>query len=154
MKPLHDWLNEYGESHQNETNKTLHWICIPLIFFSIVGLLYSVKLPFHIPGNHQANLAFLVVLLVVLYYFLPLLPSMGMALFAGFCLWICHLLEGSGVAPLWMISLIIFVLAWVGQFFGHKVEGKKPSFLKDIQFLMIGPAWLMSFIYQKIGFKY
>ena len=59
-------------------------------------------------------------------------------------------IEISGIIPLWLFSVIIFVLAWVGQFYGHKIEGKKPSFLKDLQFLMIGPAWLMSFIYKKL----
>jgi uncharacterized membrane protein YGL010W len=52
------------------------------------------------------------------------------------------------------ISLGVFVLAWIVQFYGHKIEGKKPSFLKDVQFLMIGPAWLMHFIYKKIGISY
>ena len=56
--------------------------------------------------------------------------------------------------PVWEISLFVFVIAWVGQFIGHVVEGKKPSFFKDIQFLMIGPIWLMSFIYKKLGISY
>jgi len=53
-----------------------------------------------------------------------------------------------------MLSIAIFVVAWIGQFYGHKVEGKKPSFLKDIQFLLIGPAWLMHFIFKRIGIPY
>ena len=48
----------------------------------------------------------------------------------------------------------LFVLAWIGQFIGHKVEGKKPSFFKDLQFLLIGPAWLMSFVYRAAGLRY
>ena len=52
---------------------------------------------------------------------------------------------------LWKISLSIFIIAWIGQFIGHKIEGMKPSFLKDIQFLLIGPAWLLSFIYKKLN---
>jgi uncharacterized membrane protein YGL010W len=56
--------------------------------------------------------------------------------------------------PLWAVSLIIFTGAWIGQFVGHKIEGKKPSFFKDLQFLLIGPAWLLSFIYRKIGITY
>jgi len=56
--------------------------------------------------------------------------------------------------PLWAISLTLFVLAWIGQFIGHKIEGKKPSFFKDIQFLLVGPAWLMGFIYKRLGINY
>ncbi len=56
--------------------------------------------------------------------------------------------------PLWLVSLAVFAGAWVGQFVGHKIEGKKPSFLKDVQFLLIGPAWLLSFVYKKLGIAY
>ena len=52
------------------------------------------------------------------------------------------------------IYLLTFIIAWVGQFIGHKIEGQKPSFFEDLQFLLIGPAWLISFIYKKIGIKY
>ena len=151
MKSIDEWLAEYGESHKNETNKTIHWICVPTIFFSVVGLLYGVKLPFTIAGI-TLNVAMIVMLLVVLYYFsLSKTLWIGMLLFGVLCLWLCYLIESSGFIKLWQFCLITFTLAWIGQLYGHKVEGKKPSFLKDIQFLMIGPAWLMSFIYKKLG---
>lgn len=151
MKSLQQWLAEYGESHQNETNKTIHWICVPTIFFSVVGLLYSVKFPWIITGV-QINLAMVIMLLVILYYFsLSRTLWIGMVLFGVLCLFICGLIERVNFIPLWLFCVITFVLAWIGQFYGHKVEGKKPSFFKDLQFLMIGPAWLMSFIYKKIG---
>ena len=138
MKSIQQWLAEYGESHKNETNKTIHWICVPTIFFSVVGLLYGVKLPWTIAGV-QINLAIVVMLLMIFYYFsLSKTLWIGMVLFSVFCLWLCHLIEQSGLIQLWLFCLITFTLAWIGQFYGHKVEGKKPSFLKDIQFLMIG----------------
>ncbi len=151
MKSIEQWLAEYGESHKNEINKTIHWICVPTIFFSVVGLLYGVKLPWAVNGI-QVNLAMVIMLLVVIYYFsLSKTLWVGMVLFGVFCLWLCNLIEQWGLIQLWLFCLITFTLAWIGQFYGHKIEGKKPSFLKDIQFLMIGPAWLMSFIYKKLG---
>jgi uncharacterized membrane protein YGL010W len=151
MKPIQQWLAEYGESHQNHTNKLIHWICVPTIFFSIIGLLYTVKLPFEI-GGMVINVAMVVLVLAIIYYIsLSRTLWIGLLLFAILCLWLCYLIEQANFLPLWQVSLILFVLAWIGQFYGHKVEGKKPSFLKDIQFLLIGPAWLMSFIYKKLG---
>ncbi len=151
MKSIEQWLSEYGESHQNETNKSIHWICVPAIFFSITGLLYSIKLPFIIK-DVQLNVAMLVMALVIIYYAgLSRTIWIGMLLFAVACLGLCQLIESINILPLWLLCLIVFVVAWIGQFYGHKVEGKKPSFLKDIQFLLIGPAWLMSFIYKKMG---
>ena len=151
MKSIQQWLSEYGASHQNETNELIHWICVPSIFFSMTGFLFSIKLPFTIAG-FTGNVAMIAIVVAVIYYFaLSRTLWIGLLLFAIGCLALCQLIEQLNILPLWLFCIIVFVLAWIGQFYGHKVEGKKPSFLKDIQFLLIGPAWLMSFIYKKLG---
>ncbi|MBX2888871.1 MAG: DUF962 domain-containing protein [Ferruginibacter sp.] len=154
MKSIHQWLSEYGQSHQNKRNKLIHWICVPAIFFSITGMLHLVKLPIQFSGIH-ISLAMIALFLVWLYYLkLSTSLSIGMLLFSFACLYLAQWIETSHIIPLWIFSLLIFALAWVAQFWGHHLEGKKPSFLKDIQFLLIGPAWLMSFIYQKLKIKF
>lgn len=155
MNNINQWLNEYGDSHKNETNKAIHWICVPTIFFTIVGLFYGIKLPVQLSPTLQINVAMIIILALTIYYFsLSKTLWIGMLLFELLCLAICYFLEMYVTPPLWMICIILFICAWIGQFYGHKVEGKKPSFLKDLQFLMIGPMWLMSFIYQKMGVNY
>jgi uncharacterized membrane protein YGL010W len=82
-----------------------------------------------------------------------------MIVFSIGCLYLTNItenliLEGAISIDLWAISLIIFALAWIFQFVGHKIEGKKPSFFKDVQFLLIGPAWLMHFVYKKLNISY
>jgi uncharacterized membrane protein YGL010W len=155
MRTIHQWLDEYGESHKNETNKLIHWICVPTIFFTIVGLFYCIKLPVWLTPTLQLNVAMILVVAVTIYYFmLSKTIWLGMFLFGLVCLIVCYGIERSGIIPLWLASIVLFIAAWAGQFYGHKVEGKKPSFLKDIQFLMIGPMWLMSFIYKKLGVKF
>lgn len=159
MRKIDQLLSEYGESHQNETNKAIHWICVPLIFFSVVGLIASIPTAglesILGNGNPYANWATVVLVLVTIYYVSLSIPlSIGMMLFGALCLFVTRMLIRVDVAPLWMISIGIFVVAWIGQFYGHKVEGKKPSFFKDLQFLLIGPAWLMHFIYKRIGIPY
>jgi len=159
MRNIDSLLLEYGESHQNKTNKLIHWFCVPAIFFSVVGLIFSipsgflaVQLPFL--GDY-ANWATLI-LFLLLFYYISLSPALtfGMLLFSAFCLFLANYLAITFPGMLAYISLAVFVLAWIVQFYGHKIEGKKPSFLKDVQFLMIGPAWLMHFIYKKIGIAY
>jgi uncharacterized membrane protein YGL010W len=159
MRRIDELLEEYGESHQHETNKTIHWICVPLIFFSIVGLLASIPSgivqSFLGPGNPYANWAGVALILVIVYYVSLSIPlSIGMMLFGVLCLTAANLISRLNIAPLWLICLVIFVVAWIGQFYGHKVEGKKPSFFKDLQFLLIGPAWLMHFVYKRLGIPY
>jgi uncharacterized membrane protein YGL010W len=155
MRTINQWLDEYGESHRNETNKLIHWICVPAIFFSITGLLYCIKLPLGITSSLQLNVSMLVLLVTTIYYLtLSLSIGIGMLLFGIFCLALCYVIEIFTPIPLREVCIIIFIAAWIGQFYGHKVEGKKPSFFKDIQFLLIGPMWLMSFVYKKMGLRY
>jgi uncharacterized membrane protein YGL010W len=159
MRAIDKLLNEYGESHQNATNKLIHWICVPVIFWTIVALLWSVKLGVEIPSTtYHLNLALVALVAVIFYYIkLSIRLTIGMLLFAFACIATTDRLENNLEAihfPLWGLALILFVIAWILQFIGHNIEGKKPSFLKDLQFLLIGPAWLMHFIYKKIGVKY
>lgn len=156
MSPLPALLAEYGESHQNPTNKLVHWVCVPLIMFSLLGLLWSVPMPAAVRQlSSWLNLATVVMGLAVVYYLrLSVRLSVGMVLVWALMAGALRLVQAGAALPLWGVCVIIFVLAWVGQFWGHKVEAKKPSFLKDLQFLLIGPLWLLHFVYRVLGWRY
>ena len=153
-KNIYQWLDEYGKSHQNSINKKIHWICVPLIMLSLIGLLSSIPHGFTIVINNTSfflNWAIIFLFFVSIYYFL-----LSKKLFIGMILVSIMLIYGVELLllfnyALWKTSLIIFIFAWIGQFVGHEIEGMKPSFLKDLQFLLIGPAWLLSFIYKKLN---
>ncbi|PJB13083.1 MAG: hypothetical protein CO119_03405 [Flavobacteriales bacterium CG_4_9_14_3_um_filter_40_17] len=146
MKTLNQWFDEYAVSHQNPTNKKIHYLCVPAIFFSIIGLLMSIPtgfleniLPFSNPLIE--NWATVTLIFILIFYLrLSVITALKVLLFASLCVWFNHLIGQAISLPLF--SLAIFVIAWIGQFYGHKLEGKKPSFLKDLQFLLIGPAWV------------
>lgn len=155
MKTMQQWLDEYGESHRNPTNKTIHWICVPAILFSVLGLLWLVPVPqFAAAIGPWVNWATLAMAMAVVYYLVlsPML-AVGMALIALVMFTLINRLEQALAFPLWMLFVGVFVVAWIGQFIGHEIEGKKPSFFKDLQFLLIGPAWLMADAYRRAGFK-
>ncbi len=155
-KSIDQWLSEYGKSHQNPTNKKIHWICVPLILTSLFGLLWNLSFPINITISLNdmlisMNWTLTLIIIATLFYFkLSLSLTIGMIFISMGALTINHYLNLLPY-PLWQTSLFIFVIAWIGQFIGHKIEGKKPSFFKDIQFLLIGPAWLLSFIYKKLN---
>jgi uncharacterized membrane protein YGL010W len=155
MKSVDQWLAEYGESHQNPNNKLLHWICVPIIVVSLVGLLASLPVPGVLRElSPLANWGTLLVALGVIYYFtMSRSLALGMLLFSTLVIASVVWLEKLPGA-LWLACVVLFVLAWIGQFVGHHLEGKRPSFFKDIQFLMIGPLWLLSFIYRKLRIPY
>lgn len=145
-----DYFAAYATHHQNPINKAFHWVCVPLIVFSLLGLLWEVQLP----GQPFVNLGILALVAAMVFYTrLSLALAAGMLLFAGASLAVLYYLEVAG-QRIWLISLIIFTAAWIGQFIGHKIEGAKPSFLDDLKFLLIGPIWLLGFVYKKLGIKY
>ena len=148
-KSIDQWLSEYGESHQNPTNKLIHWICVPVILWCVLALLWLV--PLGLSG--WINGATVLIALSILFYLrLSLTLAIGMTLIGAISvILIVGYLRTSPSLPLWGFALLLFVVAWVGQFIGHHIEGKKPSFFKDVQFLLIGPAWLLSFVYKKVG---
>ena len=151
---INEWLNEYGESHQNKTNKLIHWFCVPVITFTLFGLLSQFHFEFSLNnGKYIINPAGILIIISVLFYLrLSYSIAIGMFLFSGSCILLIENLEINYTSEeLFTYYIIIFILAWIGQFIGHKIEGKKPSFFKDIQFLLIGPAWLLSFIYKKLN---
>jgi len=158
MRTMQQWFDEYGESHKNKINKAFHWVCVPVIFFTIIGLLSTIPLPFiGYNGNNSTYLhigSLLVALGLIFYARISIPMFIGMAVFSYFVLFINKRVGQSIEFNYAYFNLILFALAWIGQFIGHKIEGKKPSFLKDLQFLLIGPAWLMGFIYRKLGLKY
>ena len=155
MRSVTDWLSEYGASHQNPTNKLLHWICVPPIVLAVMGFLWSTPAPAAFSAlSPWINWATLAAAAAVVYYLL-LSPSLavGIALAFGVLLAIVQWLA-SLPWPLWLTSLVIFVAAWIGQFIGHAVEGKRPSFFKDLQFLLIGPLWLLAAAYRRLSVPY
>lgn len=155
MRKIDQLLAEYAESHQNPTNKLIHWICVPIIVMCVLALFWAIPTPaFFDELPVPMNFGILAMLLALVYYlFLSIPLSFGMLFVATAFLGIIHLVDQVEILPLWAIALIFFVLAWIGQFYGHNIEGKKPSFLKDLQFLLIGPIWLLSFIYKSLGIK-
>ena len=155
-KNIHDWLNAYGKSHQNPTNKAIHWLCVPAITFTLLGLLSLVNYGFMINnGNYNINLATVLIIIAIFFYLrLSISLSIGMIIFTGICMYFITIFsETYSNQELFKYYIITFVIAWIGQFIGHKIEGEKPSFFEDIQFLLIGPAWLLSFIYKKLNIK-
>ncbi len=160
-RPVDIYFDKYGESHQNHTNELIHWICVPLIVFSLLGLVWQIPFP-HLDFLGQYNgyfnwASFLIAF--AMYYYFTLSPVLFFLM-----IWVIGLMsygivklehwQDAGGPAAWLVFAIIFVVAWIGQFIGHKIEGKKPSFLDDVKFLLIGPIWLLHFVCKKVGLKY
>nr|WP_315220768.1 Mpo1-like protein [uncultured Duganella sp.] len=135
-------LAKYSESHLNPTNEVIHFVCVPVIVFTLLGLVWAIH-----------PLAAVAVTVASLIYYVTLSKpfALGMLVMAAVMLAVLAALPPQAVLPL---SLAIFVLAWIGQFIGHKIEGKKPSFFDDLRFLLIGPLFVLGFLYRRFRLAY
>lgn len=144
MQTRKEYIAQYALSHRNPLNQKIHMVCVPAIFFASVGLGWVVKLPGLDLGAATSafNLSVIASLPILAFY-----ARLGAGTLATMLAWFalsfagCAAIEAAGLPLLW-ISVAMWVLAWAVQFYGHEVEGAKPSFLKDIFFLLIGPLYV------------
>jgi uncharacterized membrane protein YGL010W len=141
MRHVDQLFERYGESHRNPANKAIHWICVPLITWSVLAALWA----------WSAVAAYVGIGLALAFYaWLSLSIALGMFAVLALMVYPLPLLQTNVL----VVAAILFVLAWIAQFIGHMIEGRKPSFFEDVKFLLIGPAWLLGFVYRRAGIPY
>jgi uncharacterized membrane protein YGL010W len=141
MRNIDKLLDRYGEFHRNPVNKAIHWVCVPLIVWSALGALWSAS-----PVAAYAAIG------ATMVFYLWLSPPLALGMLGAIALMVWPLtLLGSRVL---IVSIAVFVAAWIGQFIGHVLEGRKPAFLEDLRSLLIGPVWLLADLYRRLGIAY
>ena len=150
MRTVREWLDDYSGNHVNPVNQRFHFACIPPIAFSVVCVLKAMPV-----GDAWLNPASVVIAAALAYYaWLSWRLAIGLAaVFGAFYAGALGIEAAAGDRTIW-VALAISVVGWVGQFIGHHIEGSRPSFFKDLQFLLIGPIWLLSDLYRRLGIKY
>ena len=141
LRRVDELLAHYGQSHQHPVNETIHFVAIPLIMFSLVGLLFLLHpyVAYAFVGASMVyyarlSMAFLITMMIGSLLVLALIQRIGPSLLP--------------------LCVTVFVGAWVMQFIGHKLEGKKPSFLEDIQYLWVGPLFVLSKLFERLGLRW
>jgi uncharacterized membrane protein YGL010W len=145
MKSFDQWMSDYAESHQHPTNKAIHKICVPLITFTVLGFLWLIPTPEAFNSVPYLNYSTIFAAGVMVWY-LVLNIKMAIAMMVELAIMfaaVVYLFEMLGNQNFLYAMIGIFVVSWIFQFIGHKVEGKKPSFLQDLVFLLIGPLWVL-----------
>jgi uncharacterized membrane protein YGL010W len=154
MRQIDALLDQYSEDHRNHTNQLIHLLCVPAIVWSVTALLWTIPVPgtWFRPG---AFCAFVMVAALAWYWRLSPRLFVGIALvfalFAAINWWIA---TRFGMAALLWTAIGVFVVAWIGQFIGHHIEGRRPSFLTDLKFLLVGPMWTIRKLYDRLGLAY
>ena len=148
------WLGNYSEDHRNSTNILIHWICVPLILWTAIALLWVVPVP---AALGRAGLWAGVAMFFALSFYLRLSRPLGFGMLAAFV--VLGLITEAlyrilGTPQLLWLAIAVFVLAWIAQFVGHHIEGRRPAFFTDLAYLLIGPAWIVAKIMRRLGIAY
>ena len=154
MRDVQQWFDGYSGDHQNPTNRGIHWICVPVILWCVIAVLWAIPVPaaFSRPGLWAGLAMFLAWV-----FYWRLSRPLGLAMLALFVVFgfIAHLAYAAlGPRHLLVLAGALFVAAWIGQFVGHRIEGRRPSFLTDLAYLLIGPAWLMGKLMRRAHIAY
>lgn len=148
MRP---WLDSYAGDHRHPLNQRLHEICVPLILWSAIALLWTVPVPALLGRPGFWSVAAQVLAFAWYWKHSRRLGGAMFVLFVALDLLTAWLFGGWGAAMLRWSALAVFAVAWVGQFIGHAIEGRRPSFLTDLSYLLVGPAWLMDKLLRRFG---
>ena len=153
-RPIDRWFNKYSSDHLNATNQNIHVIAVPIILWTVTALLWCIPVPGTLfsAGFWAAIAAFA----AWMFYYRASRPlGFGMLAILISLLWLNRWLYATlGSTRMLEVAIAVFVLAWIAQFIGHKIEGKKPSFFTDLVYLLIGPAWVLGKLYRKLGWKF
>jgi uncharacterized membrane protein YGL010W len=148
------WLGNYSEDHRHPSNIALHHVCVPLIVWSVVASLWAIPVP---AGLGQQGLWAALAMVAAIAWYLRLSRALALAMLGAFValavvtqlLWLA-----LGSQSLLWIAIVVFVLAWIGQFIGHRIEGKRPSFFTDLAYLLVGPLWIVAKAMRRMGIAY
>lgn len=141
MRRVDRLFENYGRYHQDPVNKAIHWVCVPLIVWSVLGIVWAAS---------QWAACAAIAAMIVFYLFLSVPLAFGMLAVVAGMAWALTLLGDR----LLTVSLIIFAAAWVGQFIGHAIEGRKPAFVDDLRSFLVAPAWLLGDLYRRLGLRF
>ena len=154
QRPIDRWFASYSGDHRNATNQWIHVLCVPAILWSVIALLWCVPSPgTWFRAGFWAGIAMFAAWMF--YYRASRKLGVGMLVVFVALGWLTRWLHDSlGTTNLLWLAVAVFVVAWIGQFVGHKIEGRKPSFLTDLTYLLIGPAWVLAKLYRKLGWTW
>lgn len=154
MRSVNEWFGNYSKDHRNPVNRLIHWICVPAILWSVIAALWVIPVPAAIgrPGLWCA-----IAMVAAFAFYWKMSRPLGIAMLVVFVVLgvLTHALYGMlGSTPLLWLTGGVFVVAWIGQFIGHVLEGARPSFFTDLAYLLIGPAWLVGKLMRRLHIAY
>jgi len=155
MRDAENWFQHYAAHQREPTLRSLHWLTVPCLALSVIGLLWSLPVPAVFARISPAmNWGSAFAMAAIVYYFIMSIPlGVGMTAMLAMMLAAVHWLDGLP-PPLWATSTLLLGGALVLGRAGRRQPGGRGGMLRDLHLLMIGPAWLLARLYRRLGIPY
>jgi uncharacterized membrane protein YGL010W len=154
MRTVNEWFGNYSKDHQNPRNRMIHWICVPAILWSAIAALWVVPIP---PSIGRPGFWCGMAMIAAFAFYWRMSKPIGLAMLIVFVVlggFTEFLYRSIGPVNLLIGAATVFVIAWIGQFIGHLIEGARPSFFTDLAYLLIGPAWLAGKLMRRMNIRF
>lgn len=127
-------LIDYKKEHSNSNNQFCHYIGVPTIVFSILGMLQYLNI-----ANFPLNLSLVAITIFTILY------AQAYKRWSIMFLVISLIFYFVASAFSLMTHVMLFVIGWIFQLVGHYIfEKNSPSFYKNFVHLYVGPLWLIA----------
>ena len=146
-------LSFYKSYHNNNINKAIHFICIPMIIISIMLFMSKIYVVNEFYNSKTDFINFIIVIYVISY-------SKDFGLLIGFIMTIYFMILkfisnisilNNDLVGVNNMSTYLFISGWIFQFIGHYIEGKKPALFTSItQAYYQAPLFSIEFIFPKL----
>jgi len=154
MSEIDRWLSQYGDSHREISHPALYWLAVLMLVPATAGLLWSLPLPeAFVQISPVLNWGSMFLMVALVYYFIisfslaiGMLPFIFAVTALGF--WLTR--SGLSVAG---ASIGLMIAAVAGLYVGRRGSGGVRAVRRDIQLMVIGPIWLLSKLYRRLGIR-
>ena len=155
MTDTDHWLARYRDNHQNLCWPWLFGMAVPAVILGTVGMLWNLPVPEEFTAiSPLLNWGSTFLMAAAIYYFILSLPLaiglMPMMVGVGFF----HLWLQRSDWPAFAASAGLLVAGICGLWVGHGSNERLRAMTEDLQTVMIGPAWLLSVIYRRLGIPF
>ena len=144
----------YAHQHGSTTGRNIHGISGFAILWSMVALLWCIP----VPGTlARTGIWAALAMFFAWSYYYRLSRPLGLGMLAVFFVFgcLCRLFEMRlGLAALLWTAAAVFAIGGIAQFVGYRIEGRRPAFLGDLRYLLVGPLWVLARVYRRMGWKY
>jgi uncharacterized membrane protein YGL010W len=150
-----DWADEFGRLRSSGPQAVAAWLGIPLVIASLLGLLWIAPAPTVLTDASPAiNLATLFIMAAFVYYcILSIRLALGGLVFLLAAATPSALLEHASV-PTGLLAGAVFAASFAWQLLETRRATGRFEILRNLQYVMLGPIWLLRAVFRRAGVEY